>query len=324
MTTTNLPQTRGTLAQPPSTFEKLNDRGFRTLTRLFALAVVLMLVFLVYEITRTAWPALITYGPGFLIGSDWSVAEARFGIWPQIAGTLVSSLLALAMGTLFGVTVAIVLSQSFLPPKLEWLLTNLVQLLAAIPSVVFGLWGLFVIVPLVRPIANSLNETMGWFPLFSTRLSGPGMFPAALVLAIMILPTIASISRDALASVPQRLKEAAYGIGATRWQAILQIIVPTAAPGIFGAIVLGFGRAVGETMAVAMLIGNANTIQWSLFAPGTTLAALLANKFAEADPVVEIPALMAAALVLLVITLVINVVGVLILQRASRSLKGIH
>ena len=173
----------------------------------------------------------------------------------------------MVLGTLFGLAVAIVLSQDFLPPKWEWVVKNVVQLLAAIPSVVFGLWGLFVVIPLFRPIANWVHDVLGWIPIFSTRLSGPGLFPTALVLAIMILPTISAISRDAMVAVPNRLREAAFGMGATRWQAILLVVFPTAAPGIFGAIILGFGRAVGETMAVAMLIGNAEVFNWSLFSP---------------------------------------------------------
>ena len=159
--------------------------------------------------------------------------------------------------------------------------------------------------------------------MFSTNLSGPGLFPAAIVLAIMVLPTISAISRDALAAVPPKMREAAFGIGATRWEAILAIFIPTAATGIFGAIILGFGRALGETMALAMLAGNANVISWSLFSPANTLAALLANHFPEADKI-EVGALMYVALVLLAITLVVNVIGTLILQRADAGLKGLR
>jgi ABC-type molybdate transport system permease subunit len=205
--------------------------------------------------------------------------------------------LGLALGTLFGLATAIVLSENFLPPRLERVFVNAVQVLAAIPSVVYGLWGLFVVVPAVRPVANWVHDVAGDFPLFSTRLSDPGMLPTAIVLGIMVLPTIVAISRDALAAVPHKLREAAYGIGTTHWEAILKVVVPTAARGIAGAIILAFGRAVGETMAVAMLIGNSEVFSWSLFSPGTTLAALLANHFAEADTI-EVGALMYASLVL--------------------------
>jgi phosphate transport system permease protein len=176
---------------------------------------------------------------------------------------------------------------------------------------------------MVRPVADWLHVHLGWIPIFDTNLSGPGLFPAALVLAIMILPTISAISRDALVAVPPKMREAAFGIGATRWEAILAIFIPTAATGIFGAIILGFGRALGETMALAMLAGNSNVISWSLFSPCNTLAALLANHFPEADTV-EVGALMYAALVLLGITLIVNVAGTLILDRAEAGLKGLR
>ena len=193
---------------------------------------------------------------------------------------------------------------------------NLIELLAAVPSVVYGLWGLFVIIPMIRPACNWLHAQFGWIPFFSTTLSGPGVLPAVFVLSIMILPTITAISRDALASVPPKLRMAAYGLGATRWETILGVLLPTASRGIFGGIVLGFGRALGETMALAMLVGNANRLTVSLFSPANTLAALLANSFPEAGAK-EIPVLMYAALILLAITLVVNIVGALVLERAA-------
>jgi phosphate transport system permease protein len=311
------------LGRSPSAFEVHSDRGFRGLTCVLAWSVVLMVLWIVVRIGRTSWPAVQKYGLGFLVRTDWDLNHQNFGIGPQIAGTLYSAILGLALGTAFGLAVAIVLSQDFLPPRWEWVLTNIVQLLAAIPSVVYGLWGLFVVVPLLRPPANAIHAALGWIPIFSTRLSGPGMLPTAVVLAIMILPTISAVSRDAIAAVPRKMTEAAYGMGATRWETILQVVLPTAAPGLFGAIILGFGRAVGETMAVAMLIGNSEVFSWSLFSPGTTLAALLANHFAEANQV-EIGALMYAALALLAITLVINIAGEFVLSRASAALEGVN
>jgi phosphate transport system permease protein len=203
---------------------------------------------------------------------------------------------------------------------LENLLKNLVELLAAIPSVVYGLWGLFVVIPMIRPMCNWLHLKLGWIPLFATDLSGPGVLPAVLVLAIMILPTITAISRDALVSVPPKLRMAAYGLGATQWETILAVLLPTASRGIFGGVVLAFGRALGETMALAMLVGNANQISVSLFSPANTLAALLANSFPEAGPK-EVGILMYAALVLLGITLIVNIIGSLILERASITVE---
>jgi phosphate transport system permease protein len=288
-------------------------------------------------------PAVRQYGLGFLAGTTWDPNKEQYGILPEIWGTLYSSLLALLIGTAFGLAAAIFLSEGYLgqfvfqmlkvwdlhlhpfwgklPDQIEGVLKNLIELLAAIPSVVYGLWGLFVVIPLIRPACNWLHMKMGWFALFGTDLSGPGMLPAVIVLSIMILPTITAISRDALVSVPSKIRMAAYGLGATRWEAILAVILPTAARGVFGGVVLAFGRALGETMALAMLVGNANKISVSLFSPANTLAALLANSFPEAHPK-EIGVLMYAALVLLGITLLVNVIGSAILQRASAGLEG--
>ncbi len=287
--------------------------------------------------------AIAQYGFGFLIETTWDPNTQVFGILPHIVGTLYSSVLALVIGLVFGIAVAIFLSEGFLssflflvlkksglqfhpllgrlPDTLEHLLKNLVELLAAIPSVVYGLWGLFIVIPLIRPGCNWLHEQLDWIPLFGTPLAGPGLLPAAIVLAIMILPTISAISRDALVAVPQRLREASYGLGATRWETIFRVVLPTASKGIFGAVILAFGRALGETMALAMLAGNANKISWSLFSPTNTLAALLANNFPEATPQ-DVTVLMYAALVLLAITLVVNIAGAWILERATSGLEG--
>jgi phosphate transport system permease protein len=173
-----------------------------------------------------------------------------------------------------------------------------------------------VVIPLIRPVCNWLHLKVGWIPFFATDLSGPGVLPAVLVLSIMILPTITAISRDALAAVPPKLRMAAYGLGATRWETVLAVILPTASRGIVGGVVLAFGRALGETMALAMLVGNSNQIGLSLFSPANTLSALLANTFPEAGAR-QVSVLMYAALVLLAITLAVNIVGALIIERAS-------
>jgi phosphate transport system permease protein len=218
--------------------------------------------------------------------------------------------------------VATVLSQGFLPRSVELFMKNVIELLAAIPSVIYGLWGIFVLIPAIRGPAGWLHERFAFIPLFATELSGPGVLPATLVLSIMILPTVAAISREALAAVPRRLLAGAYGLGATRREAIFRIALPTASGGIFGALVLGFGRALGETMALAMLIGNANVFSWSLLSPGSTLASLLANHFPEASAL-EARALMYAALVLLTVTMLVNALGSLVIARATRKLKGL-
>ncbi|MEJ2327655.1 MAG: phosphate ABC transporter permease subunit PstC [Chromatiaceae bacterium] len=243
------------------------------------------------------------------------------GVLPQIWGTLYSSLLALLFGGLFGVAIAIFLTQDVIHARLAAVFRTIVEMLAAIPSVVFGLWGIYVLIPLLRPVANWLHAQLGWFPLFSTDLSGPGLAPAALVLSIMILPTVAAISVDAFRRIPYKVKEAAFGMGTTRWEAILKVMLPTATSGILAALVLGFGRALGETMALAMLIGNSNQISLSLFSPANTLASLLASNFPEAGHV-EVQALMYAALVLLAITFLVNVVGLGIEQYTMRKFEG--
>jgi phosphate transport system permease protein len=331
------------ISRPPTAWEKLGDRIFRGLSHAFAWLTALLVLFIVFEIGGSALPAMKKYGLGFITGTTWDPNTQQYGILPEIWGTLYSSVLALIVGTVLGVAVAVFLSEGFLasfvfgflkifgvqfhpfwgklPDQLQALLRNLIELLAAIPSVVYGLWGIFVVIPLIRPWCNWCFQHMGWMPWFNSALSGPGMLPAALVLAIMILPTISAISRDALTAVPPKLREAAYGLGATRWEAILAVILPTARTGIIGSVILAFGRALGETMALAMLIGNSNRISWSLFSPANTLAALLANNFPEANKS-TVPVLMFAALVLMGITLVVNVIGAAVLQQTSQGTKG--
>jgi len=331
------------ISRPPSRLQGTTDTLFRGLCHTFAWLSVLLVVFIVLRIATQASPAVREYGLSFLTTRTWDPNKAQFGILPEIWGTLYTSLLALLFGGAFGVAAAVFMSEGYLsgflfgilrffhvefhplwgklPDQVEHVLKNLIELLAAIPSVVYGLWGLFVVIPLIRPACNWLHLKMGWFALFGADLSGPGVLPAVLVLSIMILPTITAISREALVSVPPKLRMAAYGLGATQWETILAVILPTAARGIFGGIILAFGRALGETMALAMLVGNANVLSISIFSPANTLAALLANTFPEAHPK-EIGVLMYAALVLLAITLIVNVVGALILERASAGLEG--
>lgn len=326
------------IARPPSGRQLVLDRAFRAISFASALFVLGLVGYIVVEIAVSAVPAISRYGFGFLSGRVWDANTERYGILAEIWGTLYTSVLAVIIGSVFGVAAAVFLSEGYVsqasfamlrrarlelhpvwstvPDHLERLLRNLIELLAAIPSVVYGLWGLFVVIPMIRPLCSWLHLKFGWFPLFATDLSGPGVLPAVLVLSIMILPTITAISRDALVSVPPKLRMAAYGLGATRWEALLAVIIPTASRGIFGGIVLAFGRALGETMALAMLVGNSNQISVSVFSPANTLAALLANNFPEAGAK-QVSVLMFAALVLLAITLAVNIAGALIIQRAT-------
>lgn len=313
-----LPPYTESISSPPTGGEVFSDRVFRLVTLSCTWLVVLLVIYILCEIGGKALPAIGEHGIGFLTNTSWDVNSGKFGVLPQIWGTLYSSFLALLIGGFFGVTMAIFLTQGFLPDMLQKIFKNIIELLAAIPSVVYGLWGIFVLIPIIRPVADSLNAHFGWAPFFSTTLSGPGMLPAAIVLSIMILPTVAAISQDALLAIPHKTTEAAYGMGTTRWEAILGVMLPTAANGIFGALVLGLGRALGETMALAMLVGNSNQISLSLFSPANTLAALLALNFPEAGKT-ETQVLMYAAIILLIITLLVNVVGQVIINYANSS-----
>jgi phosphate transport system permease protein len=308
------------LAKPPTRSDVTFDKSFKILTQAFTWLTILLLAYIVFKIGGQAIPAISKYGFTFLTSTTWDVNAQEFGILPEIWGTLYSSLLALALGGFFGIAIAIFLTQDFLPHTVEVVLNRTVELLAAIPSVVYGLWGIFVLIPLIRPVADFFHNNFSWIPFFSTSLSGPGMFPAALVLSIMILPTVAAISQDAFRSIPHKTKEAAFGMGTTRWEAILRVMLPTASGGIFGALVLGFGRALGETMALAMLVGNSNQISLSVFAPANTLAALLALNFPEAGEL-EASVLMYAACVLMMITLVVNIIGAAIITKTGTGGK---
>ena len=329
---------KGEITQAPTRGQIFIDRAFRRACFVFACLTIAVVTFIVLRIAFAAAPAMRQYGTSFLSGRTWDPNTERYGILAEIWGTLYTSVLALLLGTAFGVAAAIFLSEGYLgqavfqllrsgrlrlhpvwgklPDQLEILLKNLIELLAAIPSVVYGLWGLFVLIPLIRPFCNWLHLKLGWISLFSTDLSGPGILPAVIVLSIMIMPTITAISRGSLVAVPPKLRMAAYGLGATRWEALLAVILPAAARGIFGGVILALGRALGETMALAMLVGNSNQIRLSLFSPANTLAALLANNFPEAGAK-EISVLMYAALVLLGITFLVNVLGLVVIQRAS-------
>ncbi|ASJ70962.1 phosphate ABC transporter permease subunit PstC [Granulosicoccus antarcticus] len=317
----NVSSSVGGVCAPPSSRQLTSDLLFRGLAWCCAAFIILLTGYILYKIGVQAVPAMQQHGLGFIFGTTWDVSRDTFGVLPEIWGTLYSSLLALLIGGTFGVAIAIFLTQEFIGPRLASVFRTIVEMLAAIPSVVFGLWGIYVVIPMLRPMSEFLNEYLGWFPLFSTDLAGPGLAPAALVLAIMILPTVAAISVDAMRRIPYKVKEAAYGMGTTRWEAILKVMLPTASSGILAALVLGFGRALGETMALAMLIGNSNQINISLFAPANTLASLLASSFPEAG-VVEVQALMYAALVLLAITFLVNVGGLAIQQYTVRKFEG--
>lgn len=296
-----------------SQMSRSQDIGFRWLTGFFAIAVAIVLIAIAWQVGLQALPAMQKFGWRFLFSSAWNPVEDQYGAWPFIYGTLVSSLIALLIALPIGIGVAIFLSEDFLPPRILQPIVFLVELLAAIPSVVYGLWGIFVLIPILSQVGLWLNQNFGWIPIFSTPPKGPGMYVAGVILAIMILPIIAAISRDAFVSVPKDLRQGAYGLGATRWETILKILLPAAFSGIVGGSMLALGRALGETMAVTMVIGNANNASISILAPASTVSSLLANQFAEAGGL-QISALMYAALLLFGLTLVVNVLAELLVR----------
>ena len=262
-------------------------------------------------------PAIRQFGTSFLFSTAWNPVEDKYGALPQIYGTLVTSAIALLIAVPIGLGVSVFLSEDYLPPRIQLVFVFLVELLAAIPSVVYGLWGIFVLIPILRSLGQWLNAYFGWLPIFSTPPSGPGMLPAGVILSIMILPTITVISRDALISLSSDLRQAAVGLGATRWETILKVLLPAAFSGIVGAVMLALGRAIGETMAVTLVIGNANNINLSILAPANTIPSLLVNQFSEASGL-QVAALMYAALILFGITLIVNILAQLLVNRVQR------
>ncbi len=295
------------------------DRIYRITITGFAFCVPLLLLVIAFELARASWPALRAFGPSFLTSSRWDPVAGMFGAAPAIYGTLVSSAIALLLATPFALGVAIFLSE-FAPAWIRQPLAFLVDLLAAIPSVVYGLWGIFVLVPLLRErvmpfLADTLH--LGGTPLFSGPAYGPSMLAAGVILAIMVLPYISAVSREVLLAVPRSQREAALALGATRWEMIRDAVVPYARSGIIGGIILGLGRALGETMAVTMLIGNRHEIAASLFAPGYTMASLIANEFSEATNDLHISALMAVGATLFMITLLVNALARWLVWRVS-------
>ncbi|MBD1849637.1 phosphate ABC transporter permease subunit PstC [Leptolyngbya sp. FACHB-711] len=304
------------LIQASSKFHatRLIDRIFYWLTLILAVGIGAVLVWITFSLLGIAFPAITQFGLGFLTQSVWNPVENAFGALPQIYGTIVSSILALLFAVPVGVGVAIFLSEDFLPRQILTPIAFLVELLAAIPSVVYGLWGIFVLIPAILPLLRGLHSVFGWIPFFSTPPSTRQMFVTALVLAIMILPTIIAISRDTLVSLPPQLRQGAYGLGATRWETILKVLLPAGLSGIIGSVMLALGRALGETMAAAMLIGNANRVNVSFFAPASTIAALIANQFGEASGL-QRSSLFFAALVLMLLTLAVNILAEYIISR---------
>jgi len=301
----------------------LGDRVFPRLTLLFALILVAILVGMIVVLNLDAWPAIRQFGASFLSGKTWNPVTEIYGALPAIYGTLLSSLIGLVIAIPISLGAAIFLVE-LAPGWMRSPASFLIEMLAAIPSVIIGLWGLFVLVPIVRtPIESWLGSHLEIIPLFNGPPFGFGFLAAGIILAIMIIPIITAVSREAIKSVPNTQREAMLALGATRWETISKVVLPYCRSGLIGAIVLGFGRAVGETMAVTMVIGNGFKITASLFSPGTTIASKIANEFTDASTPLLIGSLVELALVLLGVSLLINVIARLLVWRFT-SVKGMR
>ncbi len=282
---------------------------------LFVLVVALLFV----ELVAGSWPSLHKFGFKFLWTSQWNPVTQQFGALPLIYGTLVSSLVAIVLAGVVGILAATFLAE-FAPRWLARPLGFVIELLAAVPSVVFGLWGLFVLAPLVRTVIGpALQKYLGFLPIFQGPISGVGMLTAGLVLSFMILPTVTAISREVIVAVGGDLREASMSLGATKWETVARVVLPASRAGIFGAIVLALGRALGETIATTMVIGNRPQIAASLFAPSYTLASVIANEFTEANGNVYISALIELGLILFIVSFIVNAIARLLLWVVLRT-----
>jgi len=319
MTASTEPLPAATVRAPSLERANHGDRVFKALLTLAALAVPTLLAFLVFELWSGARLAIGQFGFSFITTSTWDPVAEKFGALPLMFGTLVSSLIALLIAVPLSLGVAIYLTE-FAPKSVRQPVAFLIGLLAAIPSVVYGLWGIFVLIPLLRTtVFPFLRDSLGFFPFFQGPIYGPSMLAAGIILAIMVMPYIMSVGREVLLAVPNTQREAALALGATRWEAVITAVLPYARSGIIGAIILGLGRALGETMAVTMLIGNRHEIGASLFAPGYTMAAAIANEFSEAVGDLHLSALAYVAFLLFLVTVIVNAGARLLIWRVARG-----
>ena len=299
--------------------QSVGDRLFKFALTLAAAVVPILLAFLLAELWTGSALARERYGLGFLTSSVWDPVAEQFGAWPLVVGTLLTASLALLLAVPLSLGVSIYLTE-FAPQAVRQPVAFVIGLLAAIPSVVYGLWGVFVLIPVLRTtVFPFLRDSLGFLPLFQGAIYGPSVLSASIILAIMVMPYVMSVSREVLLAVPGAQREAALALGATRWEAVTTAILPFARSGIVGAVILGLGRALGETMAVTMLIGNRHDIAASLFAPGYTMAAVIANEFSEAATDIHFSALTYVALTLFGLTVVVNAGARLLIWRVARG-----
>jgi phosphate transport system permease protein len=317
------PKSRGLLAGKSNGI--FADKVFTVLLAFCALSVLAVVTVIVWELWQQSRLARHEFGWSFFWGAEWDPVQGVFGARPFIYGTIVSSLLGLSIAVPLGIGVAMYMTE-ICPRALRGTISFLVELLAAIPSVVYGLWGIFVLAPLMRAyIQPFLARYFGWTGLFDGPMYGVGMLAAGVILAIMIVPFISSITREVMLAVPQSQREGLLALGATRWEMIRLGVLRNARAGVFGGIILALGRALGETMAVTMLIGNRAEIAKSLFAPGYTMASVIANEFTEATEDLYLHALVEIGLALFLVTIIVNVFAQLLIWRITRGHKaGAH
>jgi phosphate transport system permease protein len=303
---------------------RLTDAFFRNLTRAAALVVLAILGGVMLSLVSGAWPALQAFGFNFLIEERWNPVTERFGAIAPIYGTIVTSFIAMFIAVPVGLMIAMFLTE-LCPMKLRRPIGIAIELLAGIPSIIYGIWGLFVFAPFLQQyVQPALIAAFGNIPVLSTLFAGPpygiGILTAGLILAIMVLPFITSISRDVFDAVPPMLKESAYGLGCTTWEVVRYVVLPYTRVGVIGGVMLGLGRALGETMAVTFVIGNAHRISGSILAPGTTISATIANEFTEAVGDLYTSALIALGLILFVITFIVLAIARYMLMRIEKRI----
>ncbi|GAB7027821.1 phosphate ABC transporter permease subunit PstC [Geotalea toluenoxydans] len=298
------------------------DFIFKGITVIFAFSILAILFLMIYEMVNQSLPSMAKSGWRFITGQNWDAVQEDFGALPYIYGSVVSSVLALALATPLSVGSAVFITE-IAPKKVGAVVAALVELLAAIPSVIYGLWGVLVMAPwLQKTVQPFLIDHLGFLPFFEGAPYGVSMLAAIFILMIMVVPIITSISREVLLAVPQSQKEAAIALGATRWEMIRMAVLPYGKSGILGAVILGMGRAIGETMAVTMVIGNTPQISLSLLSPAYTMPSVIANEFAEATSNIHSSALMEIGLILLVVTLVINALARFLIWSVTRGQNG--
>jgi phosphate transport system permease protein len=302
--------------------QRFQDFLFHKITLGFALSVLLVLAGIIVSLIIGAWPAFREFGPAFITTVEWDPVNDKYGALIAIVGTLATSLIALLIAFPISFGIAVFLTE-ICPTALRRPLGTAVELLAGVPSIIYGMWGLFIFAPLFAEyVQPMLKSTLGQLPVIGQLFTGPtmgiGILTAGLILAVMIIPFIASVMRDVFEIVPAVLKESAYGLGCTRWEVVRKVVLPYTKTGVVGGIMLGLGRALGETMAVTFVIGNAHKLSWSLFAPGNSIASTLANEFAEAESALHVSSLFALGLILFVITFIVLSVAKLMLKGMVR------